>query len=107
MANLFHLRTRVELERHRRILVSVWAYAYEFESVSLVSDARFDQVCYLINPAIETGRPLLDDFFKRQFQPDTGMWIHHHPELDKVRRLYETHYSIPATSHRVRSTPGQ
>ncbi len=92
MQNLFHYRTQVEHETRRRIMVSVWAYAYEFDNVSLVNDHHFDAECRRINPAISTGRPALDDFFRTVFHPDTGMWIHKHPELEKVAQTYNRWY---------------
>lgn len=79
----------IERERRRRILLALWAYAYEFGHKSLVDDATFDRECYLVNPSIDTGRADLDHFFRTDFQPYTGSWIHSHPELDKVRMMYE------------------
>lgn len=90
MQNLFHVVTRVEKERRRRIMLSLWAYAYEFEARPLVSDAVFDAECLKVDKTIKTGR--LDDFFEKVFQAHTGMWIHSHPELDKVKKLYERLY---------------
>lgn len=95
MADLFkrkwgQMRTGIiERERRRRILLAVWAYAYEFEHDPLVDDATFDRECYLVNPSIDTGRANLDHFFRTGFEPHTGQWIHDHPELSKVRTMYE------------------
>lgn len=77
-----------ETERRRRILLSVWAYAYEYEDVSLVADHVFDEDARKVDLSISTGNRKLDNFFKREFAPDTGMWIAKHPELHKVRRAY-------------------
>ena len=79
----------LESERRRRILISLWAYAYEFESDSLVTDAEFDQECKLVDPTITTDHAAMDKFFKEEFMADTGMWIHKHPELDKIKKIYE------------------
>lgn len=79
----------IERERRRRIRCSLWAFAYEFENVSLVSDAIFDKECAQVDPSISTGHLVLDQFFRERFQPHTGMWIHNHPELEKVAALYE------------------
>lgn len=92
MSNLFLIRTRVERERHRRIRMSVAAYAYEFMDSPIISDHEFDSECRKINPSIDTGRPDLDHFFRTEFDACTGQWIHHHPELDKVKQLYERYY---------------
>lgn len=88
-ANLFHARLRVEIETRRRIMVAVWAYAYEFENVSIVSDHHFDAECLKVNLSISTMRPDLDKWFRAEFDPSTGVWIHNHPELDKIKALYE------------------
>lgn len=75
-------------ERCRRILLSVYAYAYEFESDSLVSDAEYDEMSALIDTSIRTGNDKIDDFFAKEFSPSTGMWIRKHPELHKVKLMY-------------------
>lgn len=56
--------TDVELERKRRINLAVWAYAYEF----------------------------MDKFFREQFTPYSGSWIHAHPQLERIKELYELFY---------------
>lgn len=77
----------IEVERKRRIDVSVWAYAYEIEDSPLVDDQTFDRESALIDVSIETGRKNLDLFFKKHFSPYTGMWIRLHPELIKIRYI--------------------
>lgn len=81
--------TRREIETRRRILVSLWSFAYEFKNHSMVSDGRFDEECRRVNLSILTNRPDLDFWFNVNFQPHTGMWIHKHPELYKLQQLYE------------------
>ncbi len=81
--------TRIELERMNRICVSLWAYAYEFKGDSIVSDGEFDKVCLSIDKSIKTGYTVTDKFFEEEFQPDTGQWIHAHPDLDKIAQLYK------------------
>lgn len=83
--------TPIEKERHRRIMVLLWAYAYEFESDSLVDDHTFDRTCYEIRPHISTGHPVMDKFFKEQFDPCTGQWVHSVPEAEmiKLKALYK------------------
>lgn len=92
MQNLFHYRTQVERETRRRIMLSVWAYAYEFDHTSLVSDHIYDAESRLVDVSILTTRPDLDHFFRTQFMADSGMWIWQHPELEKVERLYRKWY---------------
>lgn len=81
--------SKVEKERRRRIMVSIYAYAYEFEDDTIVSDDRFDDISLMINPKMTTGNKRMDRFFKKEFEPCTGMWIHKHPELERIKQLYE------------------
>ena len=75
-----------------RIRLSVAAYAYEICNDSIMSDSEFDQQCLLIDPSIETGNAKLDKFFKEEFDPSTGQWIHKHPELNGIVRIYKNYY---------------
>jgi len=86
-------RTSQENEVRLRIKLSIAAYAYEFCDNSIMSDAQFDEMCNDINPLIKTGNKIMDKFFKEKFDPSTGQWIHSHPELDKIKHLYETYYN--------------
>ena len=61
----------------------LWAYAYEVEGVSLVSDEKFDAACKNIDSAILTGA--YDDFWNTEFNPYTGMWIHKYPDIASVK----------------------
>lgn len=76
------------MERRNRIRLSVFAYAYEFEDDPLISDGEFDRLASLIDKTKSTGNEKLDAFFAKHFEPDTGMWIRVHPELDKLKALY-------------------
>jgi hypothetical protein len=89
----------IEVERRNRIRLSLAAYAYEFENTSIMSDADFDKLALQINPELTTIEEyqlpeqkdrykVLDRFFQNEFQPDTGQWIHKHPELDRLANLY-------------------
>lgn len=82
----------VEVERRNRIRLAVAAYAYEFCDENVMTDHEFDMLARSIDAGMETGRPDLDDFFRKEFSPDTGQWIHNHPELDKVAQIYERWY---------------
>lgn len=73
------MRTDVEIERHRRIMVAVWAYAYEVDGCPIVDDATFDREAALIRPAISTGNDVLDQFFRAEFVAYTGSWVNAHP----------------------------
>lgn len=101
-------RTPSELERWKRIRLSVAAYAYEFCSDSIMSDAEFDALALSVDPSISTVEARytpaqkararkLDKFFKTIFSPHTGMWIRSHPELHLVAHLYEKLKRNPQT----------
>lgn len=85
--------TAQEVERRNRIRLSVAAFAYEVMDTSIMSDAAYDKLARSIRPAMPTGNNVLDVFFRFVFTPDSGMWIHHHPELPKLAKLYERHYA--------------
>lgn len=76
-------------QRWLRIKLSLAAYAYEFENQSIMSDTEFDMLSLYVDVTIFTCNELLDVFFLTEFQPCTGMWIHKHPELDKLTKLYQ------------------
>lgn len=79
----------VEIERRRRILLSVWAYAYEMMDVSLVDDHTFDAECLKVNLLIATGNKKLDKWWRSNFDPSTGMWVRNHPEQGRLRQIAE------------------
>lgn len=75
-------------QRRLRIRLALAAYAYEFEHDSILTDGEFDAMSLLVDASVGTGAPDLDLFFMEEFDPSTGNWIHQHPELDRVQRLY-------------------
>ena len=77
-------------EIRNRIRLSLASYAYEYHDDSLMTDAEFDKLSREINPNEKTGNELIDRFFREEFVPDSGMWIRRHPELDKLKLIYET-----------------
>lgn len=83
---------REEQERRRRILVAVAAYAYECRDEPIMSDHEYDHWAELVDPSISTGHPVLDEFFRTEFSPMTGMWIRDHPEIDKIEQTWERYY---------------
>ena len=75
-------------EKRKRIRCALFAYAYELGE-PLVPDAEFDALATSIDPSVSTGDEKLDAFFRTEFQPYTGSWVHAHPELWKLSDLYE------------------
>ena len=84
--------TGINPEIRNRIRLSIAAYAYEFKDDQIMSDAEFDELALKIKPEEKTGNLKLDNFFKKHFQPDTGMWIRVHPELGKLDYIYTTYF---------------
>jgi hypothetical protein len=89
----------VEAERRNRIRLAFAAYAYEIENESIISDAEFDALCLKINPEVSTVEEYhckktrkryekIDRFWASEFSPDTGQWIHKHPELPYLSLCY-------------------
>ena len=93
MQNDASSQKKISKERRNRIRATIAAYAYEFESTSIMSDAEFDDLCFDIDPSVDTDRPDLDEFFRTEFDEYTGAWIHKHPELEKVKACYERVYN--------------
>ena len=82
----------IEVETRNRIRLSIAAYAYECLNESFLTDAEYDMLAYKIDPTISTGNETLDSFFREEFSPHTGQWIHNHPEQDKLHNLYVKYY---------------
>lgn len=85
-------RTPSEYQTFVRIRLAIAAYAYEHHNLSIMSDTEFDTMSREVDTSIATTRPDLDQFFKEEFEPDTGMWIHEHPELAKIASLYQSFF---------------
>jgi hypothetical protein len=57
-----------------------------------MSDHEFDDLCKKVDPTVKTGNRKMDNWFKKNFDPSTGQWIHKHPDQSKLRHLYEKYY---------------
>jgi hypothetical protein len=58
-----------------------------------MSDAEFDEMSYLVDTGIATGNRKLDNFFKKHFEPATGMWVRKHPDKKGLVNIYERYYN--------------
>jgi hypothetical protein len=85
---VFPYTPRVSEEVRRRIMVAVWALAYEVYDDSLVADHVFDAECAKVDLSIDTPRPDLDAWFRENFDPCTGQWVWAHPEREGLFRIY-------------------
>lgn len=81
--------TEVEIEIRNRIRLLIASYSYEYLTTSYISDYEFDELAKKINPEVETGHKVCDEFFKTKFHPHTGCWIWDFPkeEKDKLKSL--------------------
>lgn len=79
--------TPAEIETRNRIILTMSAYAYEFENDPIISDGEFDDLCKKINLQIKTGNSNMDKWWQENFDPSTGQWIRKHPELDRINQL--------------------
>lgn len=77
-----------ELEKRRRIQVALWAYAYEVEDDSLVPDHVYDMKCREIDLSKSTGDAEMDKWFRENFDPSTGVWVHKHPGIKRLAEIY-------------------
>lgn len=76
-------------EAERREYVAIAAYAYEILNFSLISDAEYDAECLKIDVHVDTGDAMLDQWFRENFNPSTGMWIWRHPYYERIGRIAE------------------
>ena len=74
-------------ERKRRIKLAVWAYAYELMAHSVVDDGTFDRECLKVDLTQSTGNAVLDAWWRENFKPWTGMWVHNHPGRDRLHQI--------------------
>lgn len=74
-----------------RIQLAKAAYAYEYSDQPIMTDAEFDTMARQVDLGVDTRRPDLDEFFRKEFSHSTGMWIHKHPDLDKIAALVHWH----------------
>lgn len=79
-------------EIKNRIRLSVAAYAYEFLNESIMSDHDYDELSRKIDVNKDTGNKKMDDWFKKHFVPDSGMWVRSHPEITRLDSLYKKYY---------------
>ena len=57
-----------------------------------MEDSDYDQLSREIDTSIKTGNRKLDNFFTKHFEADTGMWVHKHPEKNKLKLIYQNHF---------------
>ena len=94
--------TLSEQIRRYRIKVAVAAWAYEYNHKPIMSDKAYDTLSNYIHETrnVATGNHRLDRFFQRNFQADTGLWIHKHPNIPALANIYARYYHKPKRRRR-------
>lgn len=88
--------TPAEIENRRRIRLAMAAYAYEILNDSIMLDHEFDDECRRVDLTIDTAYPHWDDWWRENFDPSTGLWIHQHPDHAGLHRLIEQRRGLMA-----------
>lgn len=83
-----------ELVRRDRIIVSIAAWVYENNHKPIMTDVAYDELSRRVHKDrnIATGNHRMDRFFQRYFSPDTGLWIHDHPDQPGLENAYARYY---------------
>lgn len=87
----------VKTEIRNRIRVALAAWAYEKHNTSLMTDDEFDKLCLSIRPDVVTGNAEMDKFFREEFDPSTGLWVHEHPGRLRLESLFRTMVPLDGT----------
>lgn len=77
----------IEQIRRDRIRISMFAYAYDILGEPLVSDSDYDSLAKTLDNTTSTDNEIMDTFFKEEYVNHSGMWIHKHPQLERIRQL--------------------
>ena len=80
-------------ENKSRSKLCIAAYAYEIKNDSIMPDITFDEECKKVDVTITTGNDKMDKWFRDEFDPCTGQWIHSHPEKNRLEELYQKYYA--------------
>jgi len=76
-----------------RIRLAVAAYAYEYKNMSIMSDDEYDRLSYLVDTEVKTNNRKLDNFFKKHFEPATGMWVRKHPDKRGLEDIFQRYHN--------------
>lgn len=103
---------RYEIERDRRNVISVATFASEIADTPIWRPSQWSYHAEKIDREIGTGHPVLDEFFRYQFSPMSGVWIHEHPELATIESTFTRYYNVmrdhfenPAMQKLLRAPP--
>lgn len=82
------MNDRAQEQRRLRLKVLAAAYAYEIMHESYMTDAEFDATCQRIDVSVDVDSH--DQWWRDNFDPSTGIWVHRHPDQDGLRRLVQS-----------------
>lgn len=85
-----YLRTEV----FRRKQIAAVTFGVEIRGVALMLETDWDGIAQRIDTSLGTCHPVLDEFFRARFSPLTTSWIHEHPELDGIARMFDRYQTI-------------
>ena len=81
-----------EVQRRIRLCIAAYQYELQPEGKQVMTDAEFDEECLKVDLTVDTPRPDLDKWWRSKFQPFTGSWINTHPDLERIREIYNMYY---------------
>ena len=81
-------------ETRNRIRVALAARAYEKYADPIMTDAEFDKLALEIDLSVNTHRPDLDKWFRREFSSATGSWVGSHPDKDRLDDILEKYFKL-------------
>lgn len=81
--------TPVEQERRRRVVITWWAFCYEVKDDPRVTDNEYDHMARAVDLSVDCGDGDIEEWFKTNFLPHSGIWVLNHPELDRLEKRYK------------------
>ena len=78
-------RLSEERLRRQRLLAAAYVYEITYDS-PIMSDLEFDQQCLAVDLSLEVD-PATDVWWRENFEPSTGMWIHRYKDTEELDRL--------------------
>lgn len=81
-------------EVFRRKQIAAVTFGVEVRGVALMLESDWDGIAQRINTALGTCHPVIDEFFRARFSPLTTSWIHDHPDLGGVAKMFDRYQAI-------------
>lgn len=94
-----------EIETKKRIKVALAAFAYEFLDDPIMPDGMFDELAYSIDLSVPTTNKKMDAWFVENFMPDTGQWVHKHPDKPRLAYILHQYYGKESANRYYKIIP--